>query len=416
MNLRLLGDVWAIDVAEIQIANMRSGASGLYLANLETPIYPDGASPHPKSGPHQVSNLKILSEFAKAISPVCLSLANNHTMDYGEIGLRKTRDVCNQLGIQTIGAGGNLLEAYTPVIYEISGKQIGIIGCCESQFGAATFRRAGVAAINPMIYSVIHRLACELDTVVVSVHGAAELCPWPSPQWQDTMRSFIDAGARVVHGHHAHVPQGYEAYHGGVIFYGLGNFIVNPSEWYNPNHPHSLWSVMAECSHTNDKISYSIKTAVIEKRNSGVSVQISTDQESQKHSAYLSKCNLPLQNRTLLTGLWQEAAMRMYDLWYSGWLGFHPTRQGNAIKARLSAIKQVFRAAVLRQGTVSREREMLLYHTFSCESHREVISTALGVLCGELDDLRNDEFRCLVDELMPWSISSITEMEWPYKG
>ena len=319
----------------------------------------------------------------------------------------------------TVGAGDNVIKAYAPVVLEIYGKQIGIIGCCETQFGAATLRRSGVAALDPTIHSLIHRLSCKVDIVVVSVHAAAELCPWPSPQWQDQMRSFIDAGAAVVHGHHAHVPQGYEMYNGGIIFYGLGNFLVDPDQWRSTKHPHTLWSVVADCGHETDEISYSIKTAVIEQGLSGVRVRISTDTELQKHSNYLSKCNSPLHDRILLTGLWQEAAMRMYDLWYAGWLGFHSTRlerHRSATRARLSAMKQLYCAAVLPRRPISRERELLWYHTFSCESHREVISTALGVLCGELEDLRTDETRCLTDELMPWSVATLTEMNWPYKG
>ena len=98
MDLTLLGDIWAIDVAEVEIANMSGGATGLYVANLETPIFPKDASPHPKSGPHQVSNRKTLLRFSNAFNPVCLSLANNHMMDYGEIGLRETRERLQSTG------------------------------------------------------------------------------------------------------------------------------------------------------------------------------------------------------------------------------------------------------------------------------------------------------------------------------
>ena len=54
--------------------------------------------------------------------------------------------------------------------------------------------------------------------VIVSVHAAIEDSPWPSPYIRELYHSFIDAGATVVHGHHLHVPQGYETYDEGVIF------------------------------------------------------------------------------------------------------------------------------------------------------------------------------------------------------
>jgi poly-gamma-glutamate synthesis protein (capsule biosynthesis protein) len=39
----------------------------------------------------------------------------------------------------------------------------------------------------------------------------------------------IDAGAKIVIGHHSHVIQPIEEYHGGVIAYSLGNFVFDQS-------------------------------------------------------------------------------------------------------------------------------------------------------------------------------------------
>jgi hypothetical protein len=51
----------------------------------------------------------------------------------------------------------------------------------------------------------------------------------------------------------------------------------------------------------------------------------------------------------------------------------------------------------------SRQDLLLLYHLFACESHKDAISTALGVMSGELEDYRTNETTHLVDEMMPWS-------------
>lgn len=413
MNLALLGDLWLIDTGEVQMPNM-GDEMNLCMANLETPVYPDNASPRPKSGPALKGSRSTLSLVRKSFGRLWFTLANNHTMDYGEAGLRETLDACERLDIATVGAGSNSQEAHAPIIQEVNGVRIGVLGCCETHFGIATVRRAGVAALDPTICAAIRKLESEVDVVIVSIHGGAEYCPWPSPQWQDLLRSFVDAGARIVHGHHAHVPQGYEAYNGGFIFYGLGNLLIDPDHW--PDHPNTLWSVMADCSFRANELLCSIRTIVIEKGNSSISVRFSTDAEFQNHSAYLSKCDLPLRNRILLTGLWQEAAMRMYDLWYADWPGFHLTRlkrQRNAVRTRLSALKRGIREAILGPKPPTREREMQWYHAFSCESHCDVISTALGILSGELDDLRTDETHRLADEMMPWSVESVTSMKWP---
>ena len=419
MSIRLFGDVWPIDVDHVQFTDMGQKTQILCIANLENPIFPSGALPRPKErGTHAFStNQKTLSTFINAFNPTCLSLANNHMMDYGELGLKETVEVCKRLGFITIGALGSILEARLPVVFEVDGKRIGVLGRCDNYFGIASNDRAGVAVLDPTIYSAIRKLKGEADIVVVSIHGGSQLCPWPSPHWQDTLRSLIDVGADIVHGHHAHIPKGYELYESGIIFYGLGNFLVNPDEWGGvPNHPHTLWSVMPECQHGTNGLSFQVKTTVTEKDPSGVTVRLSTDMEFQQHSAYLSKCNIPLGDRMLLTGLWQESAIRMYDLWFASWLGIHQTKlemQQKALRARLSALKRGGQEAIFGRKSATRERELLIYYAFSCEEPRETISTSLGVLSGEVEDLRSDVTRRIVDEMMPWSVANVTEMKWP---
>ena len=416
MNLTLLGDVWLVGTSTIHMPNLGDETS-LCIANLETPVCPGNALPRPKSGPVLIGGSRsTLSLVGKSLGQLCFTLANNHTMDYGETGLTETLDACERLGITTVGAGSDLQAARAPVILEVDGTRIGMLGCCETHFGIATVRRAGVAALDPTVHARIRKLGSEVDVVIVSIHGGPEYCPWPSPQWQDLLRSFVDAGAKIVHGHHPHVPKVHEAYHGGFVFHGLGNFLVDPNEWYDPVHPTTLWSEVIDCNFRNNELSCSVRTVIIEKRNSSIAVRFSSDAEFQSHSAYLSRCNVALEDRVLLTGLWQEAAMRMYDLWYADWVGLHPTRltkRRSAVRARLSALKRGIQSALLGPKPPTREREMLSYYAFSCESHRDVVATALGVLSGELDDLRTDETRRLADEMMPWSVESLTSMSWP---
>lgn len=403
INLILAGDLCLNDSIDISLSNhsIINNNSGLWLMNLETPVLLRNILPRPKAGPFLRGNLSNLSSIAKSLNQLCFTLANNHVMDYGEIGLKQTMDSCDQLGITTVGGGKSLKEAYSPVILELKEVRVGIIARCETQFGIASPWRAGVAPLDSTIYEVIRKLKTEVDIVIVSIHGAAEMCPWPSPEWQDLLRSFVDAGANIIHGHHAHVPQGYENYNGGLIFYGLGNFLVDPMCWKGK--PNTLWSVVGDCDLALDKLSYSIKTIVVEEAKDGISVRLSSDEEFQNHSAYLSKCNQPLKDRVLLTGLWQEAAVRMYNLTYAEYLGFK-TRPG--IKARLGRLRKKLKGTI--EGS-SREKLLLPYHLFACESHCDAITTALGVLGGELEDLRTDETHRLADEMMPWSTEGATQ-------
>ncbi len=295
---------------------------------------------HPKAGPSLYGDEKIISKFIDA--KFVVNLANNHIMDYGEAGLSDTIKICQDTGAEIGGAGKNLTEASKPIIKIIEGLKVGIICCTETQFGIATPWKAGVVAAGPWIYKAINELRNKVDIVVISIHGASEMSPWPSPQWQDFLRSFIDAGATIVHGHHSHVPQGFEKYHNGVIFYGLGNFLVDPDIWISSKN--TLWSVVPEIQVSKKGIEHlDINTTVIEKNANGVVVlRERNNQEHLMQKEYLLEANIPLNDREFLIGLWQEISIRLYYRYYADWLEFEQKRDKLSIADIISVIKAVY--------------------------------------------------------------------------
>jgi poly-gamma-glutamate synthesis protein (capsule biosynthesis protein) len=206
--------------------------------NLEGPILsPDHAlEAAPKAGPSLFSTTWPRSEGLL----VC-SAANNHIMDYGPAGLAQTQQAAHEHGALLVGAGRTRAAARQPAFVDDHGVRVAIIACCERQFHAADDDRAGVAVMGPWVHDAIRACRAQADAVVVSVHAGPELSPWPAPTQQDLYRAWIDAGARVIHGHHAHLPQGVEEYHGGLILYGLGNLAVDPNDW--AAYPDALWSL-----------------------------------------------------------------------------------------------------------------------------------------------------------------------------
>jgi poly-gamma-glutamate synthesis protein (capsule biosynthesis protein) len=373
------------------------------IANLEAPFLDpsQGFPARAKAGPHLWTNCLPVADCG-----FVFALANNHIMDYGLEGLRATTSQLRSRGFHWLGAGENSLEAEKPLILDCGGIRYGILARCEAQFGRATLRRPGVAVLDATINSAISRLKAEADFVIVSVHAASEMCPWPSPKRQHLYRTFINAGADVVHGHHAHVPQAYEYYNGGIIFYGMGNLCVDPAIW--SEHPNALWSIIAEISRTNSNLAARITTVSIRQYDRGIVVEASQDMQVQQHLLYLQNCSRPLADPDLLTGLWQENAMRMYELYYADWLGFRKRDNLPDIKAQFrqmvkTMLSRIRRAPAKPKGNPS-QYSLLLWHVlFACESHSEAISAALGLLSGELEDLRNHETRLLADEMMPWS-------------
>ena len=401
----LLGDFAPVEGIASARFEIDVGDADLVLMNLETPLT-NHLEPRPKAGPALSGSCEPLVRFATR--DFVLTLANNHMMDYGEIGLQQTINDCRDAGFETIGAGSNLYEALQPVVRNVDGVKIGVVACTETQFGIATPWRAGIAPIVPgKMEAWIRQLAEQVDIVIVTVHGAAEMCPWPSPQWQDLLRGFIDAGASIVHGHHSHVPQGYEEYHDGLIFYGPGNFLVEPAKWRDT--PNALWSIVGDATLSPKGVEeLLVKTAVIED-SEYVVVRESNDSEATLHQEYLARANYPLADRKLLTGLWQESSIRMYHLWNAKWLGFEPDIVRTGLKDKLCSFTRCMKEILLgnhrgRGASASQNNLLLWYHLFACESHRDSIATALGVLSGELEDMRTDETRTLADEMMPWSL------------
>lgn len=377
------------------------------LANLEAPFLNRSQDfvARAKAGPHLWTN-----HLPVANCNFVFSLANNHIMDYGLEGLRSTTTQLGRRGFQWVGAGEDSLTAEMPLILDCSGIRYGILARCESQFGGATQRRPGVAVLDATINSAIARLKAEVDMVIVSVHAASEMCPWPSPKCQQVYRTFIDAGADVVHGHHTHVPQGYEYYNGGVIFYGMGNLCVDPDNW--SEYPNALWSIIAEISRTNNNVTVNINTVSIGQNDCELIIELSSDIQTKRHHCYLQNCNRPLADPDFLMGLWQENAIRTYDLYYANWLRFREpdtqlgikTHFRQMIKTTLSKIRRT----PMNPKRNPSQHSLLLWHVlFACESHRDAIATALGVLGGELEDLRTRETRQLADEMMPWSVGVV---------
>ena len=398
--MRLAGD-WA----PLRRKVLRLPWTSPLIANLEGPVLPSESNVHklPKAGPY-------LSNKTLPTGPELLVfiLANNHIMDYGHFGLSETLQAISSLKAHAVGAGQNAQEASHALFFDWRGIRIAVIARCEVQFGIASCRKAGVSALDATVYRSIKEIKRKADIVIASVHAAAETAPWPSPKRQITFRALVEAGADLVHGHHAHVPQGWEVYEGGYIFYGLGNFCVDPETW--SGHKNALWSLVPEIGIQNGRLTVSPATAVIEELEGVLAIRDANLDESKTHQWYLRECNRPLSDHTLLESIWQEASVRMYQSYYGDWLEFQkiPTylRRNKlstphmVLHAARKLASRFFPKTPRSEKTLSQQR---LWHVlFACESHQEAIATALGVLSGVIEDLRSHDTARIVTTMMPF--------------
>ena len=194
------------------------------IVNFECSITKGGEKPIVKLGPNLHCSEKGM-EGVKWAGFNCVTLANNHFLDYGTEGVKNTLAVCRELGIDTVGGGMNLQEASAILYKEICGNTLAVVNCCEHEFSIATETTAGSNPLNPIQqYYAIKEARTKADFVLVIVHGGHEHYQLPSPRMVETYRFFVDAGADAVVNHHQHRYSGYETYKGKPIFYGLGNF------------------------------------------------------------------------------------------------------------------------------------------------------------------------------------------------
>lgn len=194
------------------------------IVNLECPVVERNAIPIEKCGP----NLKCSNRGVEALKWAgfdCVTLANNHFYDFGDIGVQDTLTALQKNKIDFVGGGMNLIEASEVLFKKINGKVLAIVNCCEREFSIATECSGGANPLNPIHqYNSIVQAKKRADYVIVIVHGGFEHYQLPSIRMQETYRFFIDAGADAVINHHQHCYSGYEIYNEKPIFYGLGNF------------------------------------------------------------------------------------------------------------------------------------------------------------------------------------------------
>ena len=203
------------------------------IVNFECPVVKGQAQPIEKLGP----NLKCTGRSVEALKYAgfnCVTLANNHFLDYGPEGVKDTLTTLDAQGIEHVGGGMDLSNSSKILYHDIKGEKLAIINCCEHEFSIATENTAGSNPLNPIKqYASIQEARKKANRVIVIVHGGHEHFQLPSPRMVETYRFFIDVGADAVVNHHQHCYSGYEVYNGKPIFYGLGNFCFDNPEQHS---------------------------------------------------------------------------------------------------------------------------------------------------------------------------------------
>jgi len=159
-----------------------------------------------------------------------VSLANNHTKDYGAAALLDQFKHLTNYDLGYFGAGANVDQAFVPLIVDVNGLKVALLGFndSETRIGNATASAAGSAYLNAArVNSAISQANSLSDLVIVMPHWGIEHQTKASAKQVQWGRSFIDQGADLVVGAHPHVRQNIEEYKGKKIYYSIGNFVFS---------------------------------------------------------------------------------------------------------------------------------------------------------------------------------------------
>ncbi len=198
----------------------------IVFGNLEGPLTDAGTAEAAKQYVFRSPPDMVAPALARAGFNV-VSLANNHTLDYGPAGLEDTRAALEKAGIRHVGAGRNDIEARQPVYMMADGVTVAVLAYSltfPEEFWAGPDKAGTAFGHERHVRADVATARATADIVVVSFHwgqeGKTELRDYQT----QLAHAAIDAGASAVLGHHPHILQGVEQYKHGVILYSLGNF------------------------------------------------------------------------------------------------------------------------------------------------------------------------------------------------
>jgi hypothetical protein len=227
-------------------------SADIAFANCEQALS-DKGTPNPIQAAHH--DARNVDAFLAAGFDV-VSLANNHSLDWGREALTDTFARLKAAGLPYVGAGHNIAEAHQPVILERKGTKVGFLAYSSVHLPGyeATSNRPGVAQIRvwtvydrvdyqpgtpPRVVTMPHKddmkamiadikkLKAQVDVVIVGFHWGLHLVPGAVPDYCfDIAHTAMDVGADLILGTHTHLLKGVEMYRNKAIFYSTGDFAL----------------------------------------------------------------------------------------------------------------------------------------------------------------------------------------------
>lgn len=212
------GTVYSMYGHEYFFENVRSilSADDITFANLEGTLTTSDAR---ESKEYSFKGKPEYTAILQDGSIEAVSLANNHSKDYGAQSLEDTKKYLGEAGIAYCNGEDIIFK-------EVNGIRVALIGIYVLD--------TGIEKASQVESTISTAKQHGADVIVVGFHWGSEKSNYPDEVQQSLAHTAIDCGADLVVGHHPHVLQGIEQYQGKYIVYSLGNFCFggnsNPSD------------------------------------------------------------------------------------------------------------------------------------------------------------------------------------------
>lgn len=164
-----------------------------------------------------------------------LTVANNHSLDRGSLGIDKTVVAARNLDLPIVGIRHSS-ERNAPFhkVVDIKGIKVAFLGCTEMTNGLSDRKDQVLHCYRGKnVENLVHELAQDsgVDAVIVYPHWGEEYHQSPNSDQREYARRWLEAGATAVVGSHPHVLEPWEKYvtrdgRETLIAYSLGNFVA----------------------------------------------------------------------------------------------------------------------------------------------------------------------------------------------
>jgi poly-gamma-glutamate synthesis protein (capsule biosynthesis protein) len=197
--------------------------------NNEVPFYGGCPKPDPNQGKQIFCSAPRYIELFTDVGADVIELSGDHFADYHEVAMYQTLDLYKQYNFAYYGGGYNIEDGRKPLFMEVNGNKVMFIGCNYKDIYASARENVPGSVICDFDYMTeqIRKYRAEGWLPISTFQYHEFMRPEATPQQMIDFRRMADAGAVIVSGSQAHVPQAKEFYNGAFIDYGLGNLFFD---------------------------------------------------------------------------------------------------------------------------------------------------------------------------------------------